>query len=73
MNDRESTYRLRAFQLARLRYALARRRPGDGDEFGNLVDAAIVSLYNSCDEVGAGEQARDLITQYRRRAATNRG
>lgn len=66
VTESEYVYRLRAFQLARLRFALSRRGRTTDPDLLRLAGWAILSLYDSCEAAGAGAQARDLIRLYHR-------
>ena len=66
MDEQEAIYRLRAFQLARLRRALAQRNRATGSRSVHLANACVLSLYKSCVDAGDVGQARDLIELFHR-------
>lgn len=68
MNQRESLYRLRTFQLARLRHALSQRKRATDREAVRLADACVLSLYKSCLDVGDDGRARDLLEMFHHEA-----
>lgn len=69
IDDQDAIYRLRAFQLARLRRALAQRNRATGNRSIRLANACVLSLYKSCIDAGDAGPARDLLELFQRRVA----
>lgn len=69
IGDQDGEYRRRAFQLARLRYALAQRNRAATPEAIRLADACILSLYKSCADEGDEVRALNLVKLFRRQVS----
>lgn len=67
METRTPTGRLRMFQLLRLERALRQREEAGNALAVRLADRGIASLYQACEDAGAGDIAARLMRGHRAR------